>query len=74
MAKQRGYPDRRGMGAESDALSEQFVPNERYQAHQKSIAKTLSAAGLPPEKITGMLFSPIDVPLAEITTDEDHEE
>ena len=74
MAKQRGYPDRRGMGAESDAISEQFVPNERYQAHQKAIAETLAAAGLPPEKIADMLFVPIDLRLAEKVKDENHEE
>jgi hypothetical protein len=33
--KQRGYPDRRGMGAESDSISEEFVPSERYKAQQR---------------------------------------
>jgi hypothetical protein len=33
--KQRGYPDRRGMGAESDVIAEKFVPSERYKAQQK---------------------------------------
>jgi hypothetical protein len=74
MAKQRGYPDRRGMGAESDAISEQFVPNERYKAHQKAIAKTLTAAGLPLEKIADMLFVPIEGRPAEKTKDQNHEE
>jgi hypothetical protein len=74
MAKQRGYPDRRGMGAESDGISEQFVPNQRYKAQQKAIAETLTAAGLPPEKIADMLFVPIDLCPAEKTKDRKHEE
>jgi hypothetical protein len=65
MAKQRGYPDRRGMGAESDAISEVFVPDERYKAQQKAIAETLAAAGLNQEKIASMLFVPVDLPPAE---------
>ena len=36
------------MGAQSDFISEQFVPNERYKAQQKAMAETLSAAGLNP--------------------------
>jgi orotate phosphoribosyltransferase len=65
MAKQRGYPDRRGMGAESDAVSEQFVPNERYKAQQRGMVETLTAAGLNPQKIAGMLSVPVDLPPAE---------
>jgi hypothetical protein len=74
MAKQRGYPDRRGMGAESDAISEQFVPNERYKAQQRVMAETLSAAGLSPERIAKMLFVPIDLPPDEEATDAKLEE
>jgi hypothetical protein len=62
MAKQRGYPDRRGMGAESDAISEQFVPSAYYKAQQQAIAQTLTAAGLNPEQIAVMLFVPLDFP------------
>jgi hypothetical protein len=36
------------MGAQSDSISEQFVPNERYKAHQRAMAETLRAAGLNP--------------------------
>jgi hypothetical protein len=61
MAKQRGYPDRRGMGSESDLISEAFVPTERYKAQQKLMAETLRAAGVSPEQIAGMLFTPIDL-------------
>ena len=70
MAKQRGYPDRRGMGAESDAISETFVPNERYKAQQKAMAQTLVAAGLNPEQLAKMLLIPVDLPSGENTKDE----
>src|SRR5271169_2624509 len=46
--KQRGWPDRRGMGAQSDFISEQFVPSERHKAQQRTMAETLSTAGLNP--------------------------
>jgi hypothetical protein len=62
MAKQRGYPDRRGMGSESDTISEQFAPSEVYKAQQKAMAQTLLAAGLSPEQIASMLFAPLDLP------------
>jgi hypothetical protein len=65
MAKQRGYPDRRGMGAESDAISEQFVPSARYKTQQRAMARTLTAAGLNPEQIANMLFVPPDLPAEE---------
>ena len=53
--KQRGYPDRRGLWAESDVISEQFVPSERYQAQQRMMIQTLTAAGLSPQEIEKML-------------------
>jgi hypothetical protein len=34
------------MGAQSDFISEQFVPSERHKAQQRAMAETLSAAGL----------------------------
>jgi hypothetical protein len=60
MAKQRGYPDQRGLWAESDTIAEQFVPNERYRAQQKAMAETLLAAGLSPEQVASMLLVPVD--------------
>ncbi len=62
MAKQRGYPDQRGLWAESDAIAEQFVPSERYKAQQRAMAETLLAAGLSPEQVARMLFAPNDLP------------
>jgi hypothetical protein len=58
----RGYPDRRGMGAESDVIAEQFVPSEHYKAQQRAMAQTLNAAGLSPEQIANMLSVPGDDP------------
>jgi hypothetical protein len=57
MAKQRGYPDRRGLWAESDSISELFVPSPQYKAQQKMMAETLLAAGVSVEEIKGMLSS-----------------
>jgi hypothetical protein len=61
VAKQRGYPDQRGLWAESDAIAEQFVPSERYKAQQRAMAETLIAAGLSPEQVASMLFAPVDL-------------
>jgi hypothetical protein len=61
MAKQRGYPDQRGLWAESDTIVEQFVPSERYKAQQRATAETLIAAGLSPKQIASMLFVPNDL-------------
>jgi hypothetical protein len=51
MAKQRGYPDRRGMGAQSDFTTEQFVPSEQYTAEQMARAQHLLSAGVSPEQV-----------------------
>jgi hypothetical protein len=62
MAKQRGYPDQRGLWAESDAIAEQFVPSERYKAQKKALAETLTAAGLSPEQVAMVLSVPDNAP------------
>jgi hypothetical protein len=36
------------MGAQSDFISEQFMPSERHKAQQQAMAETLRAAGLNP--------------------------
>jgi hypothetical protein len=74
MAKQRGYPDQRGLWAESDTISEQFVPSERYKAQQKAMAESLLAAGLTPEQVASMLFVPVDCLSDEKPTGEKEEE
>ena len=61
MTKQRGSPDRRGMGAQSDFIAERFVPSERYKAQQMVMAQKLIAAGLNPEQVASMFFIPVDL-------------
>ena len=61
MAKQRGYPDRRGMGAQSDFIAEQFVPSERYKSEQMARVQHLLAAGLSPEQIAKMFSISVDL-------------
>lgn len=61
MAKQRGYPDRRGMGAQSDFIAEQFVPSEAYKAQQIEMTKKLIAAGMNPEQVSSMFFIPFNL-------------
>jgi len=65
MAKQRGYPDRRGMGAESDFISEVFVPSEHYKGQQAAMAQMLIAGGLNPEQVASMFLIPFDAPSVE---------
>jgi hypothetical protein len=60
MAKQRGYPDRRGMGAQSDFISETFVPSEQHRLEQLTRAKALIAAGFSPEQVATMLSIPVE--------------
>ncbi len=62
MKKQRGWPDRRGMGSDSDTISEQFVPSERYKAQQLAMTETLIAAGFTQEQIDAMFPVPMGVP------------
>jgi len=61
MAKRRGYPDRRGMGAQSDFIAEQFVPGEPYKAEQMARVQYLLAAGVSPEQVAKMLSIPLDL-------------
>ncbi len=61
MAKQRGYPDRRGMGAQSDFIVQPFVPDESYKAQQRAMMQRLIDAGLPLEKVADMFSMPVDL-------------
>jgi hypothetical protein len=65
MAKQRGTPDRRGMGAQSDFIAEQFVPSEHYKAQQAAMVQKLIAAGSNAEQLASMFFVPVDLPSGE---------
>ena len=61
MGKQGGYPDRRGMGAKSDFIAEQFVPSEDYKAQQIAMAQKLIAGGLSPEQVARLFFVSVDL-------------
>jgi hypothetical protein len=61
MAKHRGYPDRRGMGAQSDFIAEQFVPSEDYKAQQVAMVQRLIAAGVNSAQLERMFFVPVDL-------------
>jgi len=62
MAKRRGYPDRRGMGAESDFIAELFMPSEHYKTQQMAMAQELIAGGMNPEQVASMFPVPADLP------------
>ena len=53
--KGRGSLDRRGMGAQSDFISETFVPGDGYKAEQRARAKVLLASGIPRVEVAAML-------------------
>jgi hypothetical protein len=61
MPKQRGYPDRRGMGAQSDFIAEQFVPSEQYKTQQMAMVRKLIATGLNPEQLEKMFLVPSEL-------------
>jgi hypothetical protein len=58
LQKLRGSPDQRGMGAQSDFISEVFVPSERHREQQVNMAHTLIELGIAPEKAAAMLSIP----------------
>jgi hypothetical protein len=61
VTKPRGYPDRRGMGAQSDHIAEKFVPSEEYKAQQMAMVQRLTAAGANLEQLEKMFFVPVEV-------------
>jgi len=50
------------MGAESDFIAEQFVPNEHHKAQQRAMAQKLIEGGLSPEQVASMFSVPVDLP------------
>ena len=72
--KPRGHPNRRGMGAQSDFIAEQFVPSEQYKAQQMAMVQKLIAAGLNPEQLERMFFIPVDRLSGEMPKDENPKE
>ena len=61
MAKQRGSPDRRGMGAQSDFIAEPFVPSEQYITEQRIRVQKLLDAGMSAEEVAKMFSVPFDL-------------
>lgn len=59
--KRRGYPDRRGMGAQSDFIAEPFVPSETYIAQQRTMAQHLIDTGVAAESVEGMFLIRLDL-------------
>jgi hypothetical protein len=64
MAMKRGYPDRRGMGAQSDFVSSTFDPGQQYKTEQMNRARVLVELGIAPEKIAEMLSMPVEIVLS----------
>lgn len=60
MSARRGYPDRRGMGAQSDSITATFVASEEHRAEQKTRAQALLRAGFLPEEVVAMLSVPLE--------------
>ena len=61
MPKPRGTPDRRGMGARSDFIAEQFVPSDSYKTQQRAMVEKLLASGASGEEIAKMFAVPFDL-------------
>ncbi len=61
MTKQRGSPYQRGMGSESDPISERFAPSEQHRQMQLKMAHTLLTLGTPREKVAHMLSLPLSL-------------
>lgn len=63
MVQARGWPDRRGMGAQSDFISESLAPDERYKAQQRALSEALRRAGLNPAELASLVMDEDTVPL-----------
>ena len=70
VTKPRGYPDRRGMGAQSDFIAEPFIPTEQYIAQQMAMAQKLAVMGVGPEQLEEMFFMSTNVLSGEKPKDE----
>jgi len=54
-------PMRRGMGAQSDFISETFVPSETHRVEQLKMARTLIAAGVDPALAAARMGISVDL-------------
>jgi hypothetical protein len=60
MAKKKGDPVMRGMGAKEDFIAEQFVPSEQYKAQQMAMVRKLISSGLNADQVASMFLVPFD--------------
>jgi hypothetical protein len=49
------------MGAQSDFVSEQFVPSEEHREQQLARARILVGQGIAPEQVAAMLSIPLSM-------------
>jgi len=49
------------MGAQSDFISEEFVPSEAHREQQLARAQILISLGIPPEQVASMLSIPLSL-------------
>ncbi len=54
-------PDRRGMGAQSDFISQTFVPSQAHTAEQIRMARSLIALGSEPAEAAARIGIPIEL-------------
>ncbi len=59
MVKRRGSPDPQGMGAQSDFLSESFIPTQQQAAQRSVMAQSLRAIGVPQTKSQRCSLQPL---------------
>ena len=65
MGRQKGSPDRRGMGAQSDFIAETFVPGEAYRAQQLAMLRRLAETGVSREQMARLFLVPVELLPAE---------
>ena len=76
MGRQRGTPDRRGMGAQSDFVAETFMPSEAYRVQQVAMMRRLSETGVSREQMEKLFLLPLSplsglLPAANVPSEKD---
>lgn len=54
-------PDRRGMGAQSDFISQTFIPSQAHKAEQIRMARSLIALGSEPAEAAARIGIPLEL-------------
>ena len=54
-------PDRRGMGAQSDFISQTFVPSQAHRAEQVKMVRSLIALGSEPTEAAARVGIPVEL-------------